>query len=97
MGEIKSSYEVALERMKERGLDSERAELTEEQRNRIAEIRKEFEAKLAELDIMVKSELGKVKEPDDAGKVEAHFTEQKASLRQEMEKRLEAARRGEEG
>jgi hypothetical protein len=94
MGEIKSSYELALERLKERGLEPDHEALTDEQKKDIGEIRKEFEAKMAELDIMMKSEIEKAQEPEDVDKVEAHFSDQRASLKQEMEKRLEAVRGG---
>jgi hypothetical protein len=97
VGDIKSSYELALERLKERGIESEEKPLTEEQKRRIGEVRKEYEARLAELDIMAGPELREAQSQEDLAKVEAHIAEKRASLREEMEKRIESLRRGEEG
>ena len=93
MGEIKSSYEAALERMKERGLESEAKPLSDEQKQRISEIRSECAAKLAELDIMRTSELRKAADAEAVSKVEAHFAGKKSSVRREMEEQIESARR----
>ncbi len=41
---------------------------------------------------MMKSELGKARSKEEAAGIEAHFVEEKASIKQEMEKRLEAVR-----
>lgn len=92
MGEIKSSYEAALERMKARGMDSEAKPLSDEQKQRISEIRSEYEAKLAELDIMRASELSKAIDPEAVSKVEAHFVEQRSSIMRQMEERIESVR-----
>jgi len=53
MSELKSSYEIALARIKGMGID-ESASLTEEQKQRIAEIKRECEAKTAEKKILLK-------------------------------------------
>ncbi len=52
MSELKSSYEIALAKIKEQGID-EAPPLTEEQKHRIAEIKKEYEAKAAEKRILL--------------------------------------------
>jgi 5'-deoxynucleotidase YfbR-like HD superfamily hydrolase len=52
MTELKSSYEIALARMKGMGIEESRS-LTEEQRQRIAEIKREHEAKAAEKKILL--------------------------------------------
>jgi hypothetical protein len=52
MSELKSSYEIALARIKGMGID-ESTSLTEEQKQRIAEIKREFEAKAAEKKILL--------------------------------------------
>jgi len=52
MSELKSSYEIALARIKGMGID-ESTSLTEEQKQRIAEINKEFAAKAAEKKILL--------------------------------------------
>jgi hypothetical protein len=52
MSELKSSYEIALARIKGMGID-DRKVLTEEQKQSIAEIKREFEAKVAEKKILL--------------------------------------------
>ncbi len=52
MSDLKSSYEIALARMKGMGIEESRS-LTEEQRQRIAEIKREHEAKTAEKKILL--------------------------------------------
>ena len=52
---LKSSYEAALEKMKQMDIDDTRS-LTQEQRDRIADIRKVYEAKIAEKKILLKHE-----------------------------------------
>lgn len=93
LGDIKSAYERALERMKEKGIKTEETSLTDDQKNRMGEIRREFEAKTAELEIMLKSEARAARSPEDRAKVEAHFADEKASLKRQMEERLEAVRK----
>jgi len=52
MSELKTSYELALERMKGMGID-DTLSLTDEQRQRIAQIKRECEAKVAENKILM--------------------------------------------
>lgn len=52
MSELKSSYEIALAKIKEQGI-AESTPLTEEQKQRIAEIKKEYEAQAAEKKILL--------------------------------------------
>ena len=52
MSELKSSYELALERMKGMGIDDSLA-LTDEQKQQIAQIKRECEAKVAENKILM--------------------------------------------
>jgi hypothetical protein len=55
MGEIKSSYEIALEKMGKMGVEDSKP-LTEEQKERIASVRSEYDAKIAEKKILLKDE-----------------------------------------
>jgi lipase chaperone LimK len=52
MSELKTSYELALERMKGMGID-DTLSLTDEQKQRIAHIKRECEAKVAENKILM--------------------------------------------
>ena len=51
MSGLKSSYEIALEKMNKMGME-ESQPLTEEKKKRIAEIRREYDAKIAEKKIL---------------------------------------------
>ena len=55
MSGIKSSYEIAMEKIKSMGIDDTQS-LSEEEKNSVAEIRKEYEAKIAEKRILLKDE-----------------------------------------
>ena len=96
-GGLKSSYERAMERLKEKGMEPADTTLTDEQKHEIGEIRREFDAKVAELNIMIQSAI-KESQTDEEGSVpvadiEARITSEKASLMSKMEKRVEAVRR----
>jgi len=54
-GEVKSAYELALERMESQGIERPRENaLSETDRQEVADIRSRAEAKLAELEILFK-------------------------------------------
>ena len=53
MSGIKSSYEIAMEKIKKMGIDDSRS-LTENEKNIVAEIRSEYDAKIAEKKILLK-------------------------------------------
>ena len=55
MSGLKSSYEIALEKMKEMEVD-EVIKLTEEDKQNISNIKKEYEAKIAEKKILLVNE-----------------------------------------
>ena len=53
MGELKSAWEIALEKSKKMGGDEEIGRLSSQQKNEIAEIRKVYAAKIAEAEILI--------------------------------------------
>ena len=60
---MKSAYELALERLDAQGIERPREEaLSDETKRAIAEARRVTEAKLAELEILHRSELAKIEE-----------------------------------
>lgn len=61
MGELKSSWQIAMEKAKKIEGD-EGISLTSQQRDEIAEIRKTFEAKMAEVEILIQDPEKKKKE-----------------------------------
>lgn len=98
MGEgLKSAYEKALDRLKEKGMEPAETALTDDQKHEISEIRKEGEAKRAELAIMmqsaIKEALSKGEGSEQVAEIEARYAAEKASLMDKMEKRVAAVRR----
>ena len=53
MGELKSAWEIALEKSKKMGGEEELVRLSSNQKKEIAEIRKVYEAKIAEAEILI--------------------------------------------
>ena len=76
MGELKSAWEIALEKSKKMGGDEEIVRLSSNQKNEIAEIRKVYEAKIAEVEILIQEPEKREKEID--------------RLRRERERKIES-------
>lgn len=53
MGELKSALEIALEKSEKMGGDEEIVRLSSQQKDEIAEIRKVYAAKIAEVEILI--------------------------------------------
>ncbi|HEX4956106.1 MAG TPA: hypothetical protein VF017_22185 [Thermoanaerobaculia bacterium] len=61
---MKSAYELALERMEQAGIERPREEaLTPETREQMAEVRRQAEAKLAEIEILHRDRLKNLYDP----------------------------------
>jgi hypothetical protein len=95
--ELKSAYELAMERLRSRDRD-ERAPIGVEQRRRIVELKAEFQARRAEASIMADArKAAAIAAGDDVRleQVENEYRREAARLAAEEESRLEALRRGE--
>jgi len=97
----KSAYEIALEKLKQR--DRERGEaapalLTDEQKRKIAEIRRVCKAKLAEREILHTSERMRVlSEPEGQeklSKLEEEYLKDRRRIEEEKDRQIEAVRVG---
>jgi len=53
MGKLKSALEIALEKSEKMGGDEEIVHLSSQQKNEIAEVRKVYAAKIAEVEILI--------------------------------------------
>ncbi len=62
MGELKSALEIAMEKSKKMGGDEEIVRLSSQQKNEIAEIRKVYVAKIAEVEILIQENEKREKE-----------------------------------
>ena len=92
--EPKTAYELILERLKKRDRDdgvSERP-LTDDQRSRIAEVRKVYEAKLAEREIFFNQSRRKAEEPEVLSALEEEYRRDRERLQSEREGKVERIR-----
>jgi len=100
-GAPKSAYELALEKLKQR--DRERGEsapalLTDDQKKRIAEIRRVCDAKLAEREILHSSDRAKtLADPEGQeklAKLEEEYSKDRRRFEQERDRQVEVVRAG---
>ena len=99
MAEMKSAVELAMEKLKTRQVQEPSIPLTDEQRQDISDLRKQYDAKIAEKEIMVQSEMRRLMErhpPQEAAaaahELQKQLQEAKATLRQELEDKIAAIR-----
>jgi hypothetical protein len=98
--EMKSAIDLAMEKMKKMNGDEEAVSLTEEQKQKIAETRKEYEAKIAEKEIMVKDRLKELPEGAEPAEIQEYVSlmqkelaEERARLEEEKNKKIEKIRK----
>ena len=97
--ELKSAWELALEKLNEQG-DTAVRKLTPEQKESIAEIRKKYQAKIADAEITAQTRIKKALEsgaPDEVEKVRQQTLREKQRLNREMEEKVEEIRQSETG
>lgn len=100
MGQLKSAYELAMEKLRAKG-DEGSSELSLSQKTAIAELRKEHQAKIAEREIMLASTLARLPErtppeevPAKRRKIEEEHRQERRALEEEMERRIQRVREG---
>ena len=73
----KSAYELAMERLRRKDSEEGAVEhpLTDEQKAEIAEVRKVYEAKVAEREILHRAALGKARTHEEVAKLNAELTQ----------------------
>jgi protein-arginine kinase activator protein McsA len=92
---MKSAYELAMERLAKS--DPSSRPLTAEQKQRLAEIDRVFQGKIAEREIFLKQQLEAAlakQEFDEADKVRKQIASEKARLEEEREDEKQRVRRG---
>jgi hypothetical protein len=92
----KSSYEIAMERLRKKDKDAgvlER-EVTDEQKATIGEVRKVYEAKLAEREILHRSKLQRAADPAALEILDEEYRRDRERLTSERDRKIEAARQG---
>jgi DNA polymerase III delta subunit len=91
---MKSAYELAMERLNK---SAPMAKLTEEQKKKIAELDSVYAAKIANREIIVKSELAKAQLSGDFEAIEQlqkQLGSDRKSLEAELEEKKEEVRQG---
>ena len=94
---MKSSYELAMERLRKRDEETgiEQLTLTDEQKAAIAEVRNFYQAKIAEQEVLHQSRLRKTLDPGERERVEAEFRRDRERAVSERDAKIEKIRRGE--
>ena len=92
---MKSAYELAMERLKASDPEAG-APLTPDQKARLADIERVYQAKIAEREIFLKKQLGEAQDSgqrEELEKIAKQLTNERARLTEEMEEEKENARR----
>lgn len=92
----KSAIELAMERLRKKDADAgiTEAPITEEKKQAIAEVRRTYEARLAEREILYQSSLRKAHDPDSMQVLEDEYRRDRDRLNGERERKIEELRRG---
>jgi hypothetical protein len=94
---MKSAYELALERLEKQGIERPREEFSEEAREKIAEARRQAEAKLAEIEILHKDRLRAERDPIKRHESEEEYRRDRRRIESDLERKIEKLRSGVEG
>jgi hypothetical protein len=90
----KSAYEIAMERLRKKDKDAgvlER-EVTEEQKAAVGELRRVYEAKLAEREILHRSKVQRAVDPAALEILEEEYRRERERITSERDRKIEAAR-----
>jgi hypothetical protein len=92
--EPKSAYELILERLKQKDREAgvEERPLTDEQRAEIAEVRRVYEAKLAEKEIFHRQAVARVADPEALEKLEQEYRRDRERTSDERDRKITAIR-----
>jgi hypothetical protein len=92
----KTAYEIILERLQKRDREQgvEERPLSDEQRARIAEVRKTYEAKLAEREILYQSARRKASELEEFDRLEQEYRRDRERIASERDRKIDEARAG---
>lgn len=90
----KSAYEIAMERLRKKDKEAgvEERALSEEQRTAIADVRKVYEAKLAEREILHRSALAKAPDPETYEKLEEEYRRDRERIASDRDRKIEGIR-----
>jgi hypothetical protein len=94
MDALKSSFELAMERLRKQDADAgvEQVALTDDQKAAIAEIRRVYAAKMAEGDILHAATMRKTFDPSEHEALEAEFRRDRQRLAAERDAKIAKVR-----
>jgi hypothetical protein len=92
----KSAYELAMERLRKQDREAgiEERAVTDEQKAAIAEVRRVYEAKLAEREILHRANLRKAADPAAFEVLEEEYRRDRERIASERDRKIDAARKG---
>lgn len=90
----KSAYELAMERLRRKDQEAgvEERPLTDDQRTAIADVKKVYEARLAEREILHRSKLAATPDPEARAALEDDYRRDRQRIVSERDRKLEEAR-----
>jgi len=90
---VKSAYELALERLEGQGIERPREEsLSDDQRAKVGDLRRQAEAKLAELEILHRDRLRKIADPEARQKEEEEYVRERRRIEEQRDAKIGRAR-----
>jgi hypothetical protein len=94
-GVPKSSYELAMERLRKKDAEAgiESRPVTDEQKAAIAEARSLYGSKLAEIEVLHQSMIGTVVDPAERDALEQNYRRERERLTSERDAKIEKIRR----
>ena len=92
----KSAYEIILERLKKKDREDgvEERALTSEQKDKIAEVRRVYEARLAEREILHQASRRKAQDLETLEKLEEEYRRDRERIVSERDRKIDEARAG---
>ena len=91
----KSAYELAMERLRQKDAEAgvSEAPLTDEKKQEIGEIRRTYEARLAEREILYQSARRQAQDPEALEKLEEEYRRDRDRLNGDRDRKIDEARR----
>lgn len=91
---LKSAYELAMERFQKKDTEAGvvHQPLTDEQKAAIAELRSQYQAKIAELEILHRGQTAGMMDPAEREVADAEYRQERGRLERERESKIEKAR-----
>jgi hypothetical protein len=90
----KSAYELAMERLRQKDREAGISDrpLTDEQKAKISEVRRFYDAKIAEAEIFHRDALRKARSHEEIEKLNAELTQDRGRLERERDRKIEEIR-----